>query len=617
MDNKTITDLIDECYFSYMDIHFARLMEKLSGKDDKLFLAAALASSQAGRGHICFDIAKTKKIKVAETELELPESNEWAEYLKNCDVVGKPGDFTPLVFEDERRLYLYRYWAYQKRLSDYILQQANQESFFSDNALDILKKGLSRLFPGPAADDEPDWQKTAACISVIKRFSVISGGPGTGKTTTITKVLALLAEQWAASKNEDRIRIYITAPTGKAAARLKESISNTKGTLDCSDHIRSMIPDDASTLHRLLGPIKNSPYFRYNEKRKLPADVVVVDEASMVDLALMSKFVQALPEDVHLIILGDQDQLASVAAGAVLGDICNTGEDINYSDGLGRNLLNLAGIRINSGEQGSAKGPLGDCITVLKKSYRFDDNSGIKQVSAAVNAGNDDLFYNILAGKRYNDIFLSELNSRAELEERLKYYVKEFLLPVFNEKDIRQRLIRFEKFRILCAVRKGQAGVEKLNIMIERLLQSEGVIQKDGDWYPGRPVMITRNDYQVGLYNGDIGITTRSEEDGSLEVCFMDTDGEIRRVRKQSLPDSETVYAMTIHKSQGSEFDTVMMIMPDRDVPVLTRELIYTGITRAKKFVEIRGREAIIRQGIQRRTERMTGLRQALWNNSL
>ncbi len=615
MDNESIKKLVDEGVFSYTDIHFAGLMQKISGNDERLFLAAALSSSQAGRGHVCFDIETSARPQLA--DISYPEINEWVDFLKTCEVIGTPGEFKPLILEDGKRLYLYRYWEYQKIIADYILKQASKENICSNSEIKVLKDGMARLFPAFDTDTENnyiDWQKIAACISVIKGFSVISGGPGTGKTTTITKVLALFAEQWAASRKDERIRIFLTAPTGKAAARLKTSISETKDFLNCSNNIKNMIPDEASTIHRLLGPIKNTPYFRYNEKRKLSADIIVVDESSMVDLALMSKLVQAVPEDARMIIIGDQDQLASVAAGAVLGDICNTGETIYYSKGFCSILYEISGIKIGRVASDNIKANLSDCITVLKKSYRFDDYSGIKSISKAVNYGDDASFFNSLKANQYKDISVASFENHEKPEEVLSTYIEAHLKPVFKAEDIKNKLLLFDRSRILCAVRKGPVGVEKLNILIEVILRNKGIITTDNVWYPGRPVMITRNDYQTGLFNGDIGITVRSErEEGLLEVCFMDHEGEIRRVRQYSIPECETVYAMTVHKSQGSEFDNVLFVMPDKDVPVLTRELIYTGITRARRFVEIKGDKAIIRQGIRRRTERVTGLRHALW----
>ncbi len=618
MNKSIINKLIEDETLSYTDVHFARLMEKISGEDDALFFAASLASSQARFGNICLNIDDVagKSLLIGgenSADIKCPEKKAWIDALKSCPVIGRGDENKPLILEDDKRLYLYRYWDYQRKLADFINHKAKQNYVFGDNDTIILKNGLNRLFPD-SGNNEIDWQKIAACISLLKKFSVISGGPGTGKTTTVTKILALLIEQWSAAEKTDNIRICLAAPTGKAAARISESISGAKMEIDCSEIIRQMIPDEASTIHRLLGSINNSPYFKYNEKRKLPADVVIIDEASMVDLALMSKLVQSIPDNARLILLGDQDQLASVAAGAVLGDICNTGTTLHYSETLINKISDITGTTLKYSPEKHVTSDLRDCITVLQKSYRFSDNSGIKTVSRAVNAGNDDLFYEVAKMNKYPDLAVASSLAGEDFQEALYKYAVKYFVPVFSEVPIEEKIKLLEKFRILCAVRKGPYGVENLNLLIEKALRRTGVITSNAKWYPGRPVMITKNDYQSGLFNGDVGITMPVDEDKTkFDVCFINSDGKIKRVRTYNLPSCETVYAMTVHKSQGSEFDSVLFIMPDHDTRVMTRELIYTGITRAREFVEILGEEGIVRKGVGRKTVRSTGLRQSLW----
>jgi exodeoxyribonuclease V alpha subunit len=249
----------------------------------------------------------------------------WCKRLRESKVVGAPGQYKPLILDEGSRLYLFRYWDYQEKLLDLIRRRVSEDGQ-AVNAT-ALKKGLERLFPG-SHGGEIDWQKVAALTALMKRFCVISGGPGTGKTTTVAKILALLLEQG----NSEKVRIALAAPTGKAAARLQETIKLAKEKLHCADTIKGAIPEEASTIHRLLGSIPGSPYFRHNGQDPLLVDVVVVDEASMVDMALMSKLVQALPSQSRLVLLGDKDQLASVEAGAVLGDICDTGQVHNFSN---------------------------------------------------------------------------------------------------------------------------------------------------------------------------------------------------------------------------------------------------------------------------------------------
>lgn len=618
MDKVLINKLIEERILSYTDVHFARLMEDTAEKNDALFLAASLASSQARFGHICLDIENVEgkylfTSEESDERLKCPDKQDWLEVLNNSSVIGRPGDNKPLILQDDKRLYLYRYWEYQQKLADFIRVKTRQNYEFEASEKSALGASLNRLFPD-SGTGETDWQKIAACISLLKKISVISGGPGTGKTTTITKILALLIES-RLSRKKERIKIALAAPTGKAAARLSESISDAKMAIDCPENIKELIPDDASTIHRLLGSASNSPYFKYNEKRKLPVDVVIIDEASMVDLALMSKLTSAIPDNARLILLGDQDQLASVEAGAVLGDICNTGNDLAYSEVIKNGIEELTGEVISEQFGDSLVSDIGDAIVVLRKSYRFGDDSGIKIVSQAVNAGNDDLFYDIVNSGRFKDFSSGRLPSGIDFELMVKEHALKHFGSVFHEESIEGKLKQFEKFRILCAVRKGAYGVENLNLLIEKVLRQSGYIKSKEKWYVGRPVMITRNDYQTGLFNGDVGITIPAEEDDSkFDVCFMTGDGIIKRVRTYNLPECETVYAMTVHKSQGSEFNSVLFILPDYDTRVLTRELIYTGITRARHSVELLGDENILRKGIQRKTLRSTGLRQALWH---
>ncbi len=613
MKQKKIKQLIDDAVLSYTDIHLAYLMESLSGENDVLFWIAAMTSSQSRGGHICLDIEYLTELFARHQLTPDPDRELFEKTLINSSVIGTPGEFKPFVYEEGKRLYLYRYWEYQKKLADLLLLKANQTVDLSPFEKERLKDGLQRFFPQGAKNDA-DWQKKAACISILKKFSVISGGPGTGKTTTITKVLALLAEQRLAGTDTGDMRIALAAPTGKAAARLRESISETKKELTVTKTVLDMIPDDASTIHRLLGTIRNSPYFRYNEKRKLPVDVLVVDESSMVDIALMSKLVQALPESSSLILLGDQDQLASVEAGAVLGDICNTGNDISCSVEIAKVVRDLSDDSLISCPEEGNPPTMSDCITVLKKSYRFDDSSGIKKLSVAVNEGDDTLFYNQVEHEQFPDIRVSDFKSDAELFGVLQRIVSDYYSVIFTAKTIQEKLTALNRFRILCAVRKGGYGVERINALTENILQQEGHIKTRETWYPGRPVMITQNDYQTGLFNGDTGITVASGSQGfERSVCFMDSNGGIRKFRPGSIPFCETVYAMTVHKSQGSEFDRILFLMPDKDGPLVTREMIYTGITRSRSFVDFRGAESIIRSGIKRKTERISGLRDALW----
>ncbi len=602
-----IDELTQSCRpgFSDLAVQFGRFMADLAGERPlEIFLAAALASRYQQEGHICVDLAALAGGSLVEGgEILAPELKTWTGILKRSSVVGKPGDFRPLIL-DGPRLYLYRYWDYETTLAHALQRRAGEGWAQVDQQ--ILKDGLARLFP-KEGDGGTDWQKAAAFTSVMKRFCVISGGPGTGKTFTVAKILALLLEQPGAEK----VRIALAAPTGKAAMRLQEAIRSARERLDCRKEVKELIPEGASTIHRLLGSIPDSPYFRYHAGNPLPADVVVVDEASMVDLALLAKLAAALSPGARFILLGDKDQLASVEAGAVLGDICDTGTTHGYSPDFCRKLTEVSGEN-TTGEEGSMG--IGDSIIHLERTYRFGAGSGIGRISRAVNNGDGAGSIGMMKSGAFADIRWRDLPRPEAAGAALRTCIIEGFSPYLQETEPAKALDLFSSFRILCALREGPYGVHGLNLLVEQILRHAGAVKKEGRWYRGRPVMVTRNDYNLRLFNGDVGITFPDPKAGNdLRVFFPAPDGSMRTFPPLRLPDHETVYALTVHKSQGSEFDRLVLILPDRDFPVLTRELIYTAVTRARQAVEIWGKEEVFCQAVSRRIERTSGLREALW----
>ena len=341
--------------FSELDIQFARFILRLDGQENqKLALAAALVSKHVQAGHICLNLAEPAGTSISagddNDKIRLPELTEWVTALESSSVVGQPGEYKPLILDNRSRLYLYRYWNYEKVLGDSIISRAAE---YNNVASRLLRDGLNRMFPD-TADSETDWQKVAAFIALTRNLCVISGGPGTGKTATVAKIMALLLEQ-----NQSLV-FALTAPTGKAAVRLQESIREIKQTLNCPEAIKDLITDSASTIHRLLKPIPDSPYFKFNRDNPLPADVVIVDEASMVDLALMAKLVSALMPQTRLILLGDKDQLSSVEAGAALNDICGASRKYGYSSRFYELYLEITGERLNFVANDTFDSPLKD-----------------------------------------------------------------------------------------------------------------------------------------------------------------------------------------------------------------------------------------------------------------
>ena len=605
-----IADLVylqESGFFSPLDLHFAKFMDKLSGaSSQELVLAAALVSRFTREGHICLDLALQEPLPVSEIgeAVVFPEAGKWGKKLRQSGVVGGPGDHTPLILDHKDRLFLYRYWEYQEELAKGIKNRIGRESRVSE--MESLRQGLNRIFPAVNGDGI-DWQKVAAFAAARRRFCVIAGGPGTGKTTTVAKILALLMEQ----SKEQRLRTALVSPTGKGAARLQEAMKKVKENLTCEENVKALIPDNASTIHRLLGPATGSPYFRFNAQNHLPVDAVVVDEASMVDLALMSKLVQALPSQARFILLGDKDQLSSVEAGAVLGDICDTGHSHPFSKTFCAEIQKTTGYEIKGVK---AAAGMSDSIVQLTRSYRFGDESGIAAASRSVNEGDADAALKILQDQMRGDLHWKPLPSPKSLPRALKDRALEEFNYLFKASDPHEVFQRLDRFRILCALREGPFGVNAVNLVVEHLFREQKLIRGGGRWYRGRPVLITQNDYNLHLYNGDVGIVLPDPgAEGELRVLFEAPDGTLRAFHPVRLPEHETVYALTVHKSQGSEFDRLLLILPDRDSPVLTRELIYTGITRAREGVEVWGHEKVFREAVGRRTTRVSGLRDALW----
>jgi exodeoxyribonuclease V alpha subunit len=596
------------CELRPIDRQFADFICRQSDSDTRLlWSAAALVSNAVGQGHICLDLAEAAgtEVLVEGQSFMLPATDHIVAALNDARAVGAPGQYRPLVLDAAGRLYLHRYWNYEYDLAQILLAKAASVEPLCE---DTLREGLSRLFPS-SAEEATDWQAVAAIAALRKKFCIISGGPGSGKTSTVVKILALMIEQQPAG----HLRIALAAPTGKAAARLKESISRMKESLPCADEVKQKIPAEVSTIHRLLGSISGSVRFRYSAENRMPYDVVIIDEASMVDLPLMAKLVTALKDDVRLILLGDRDQLASVEAGAVLGDLCGGSAQESFSTHFCGQVERLSGeVLQNAANEPSPA--LTDCLVILKKNYRFQSNSGIGMLAAAVNAGEGSQAAALLADSRSADVSWADVPEPAALKRSLAAEILEGYRHYLDAPTVEEALARFDSFRILCALREGPYGVAGITRLVEDILAENRLIDLNSRWYKGRPVIITVNDYSMKLFNGDVGIVFPDPDlSGMPRVCFPTADGGVRKVSPVRLPAHETVYAMTVHKSQGSEFDRVLMLLPNHDSAALSRELLYTGITRAKHAVRIWGNSEVFAEAAARRIHRRSGLADALW----
>ena len=460
----------------------------------------------------------------------------------------------------------------------------------------------------------------AAAVAAGSLFSVISGGPGTGKTTTVVQVLGLL--QGIAMEQGRVLRIRLAAPTGKAAARLTESISRAMDFLP--KQIQAQMPTGVTTLHRLLGTRHDSRQFVHNRNNRLHVDLLVVDEASMIDLEMMDALLAALPVHTRLILLGDKDQLASVEAGSVLGDICANASHPGYHPETVNFIKKASGYDLS--EFAGPGTALDQQIVVLRKSHRFHENSGIGNLARAVNQG-DGQRVSTIWKKGYADIAQLMIRSCTDAGFRnlvldgYRDYLEIMARGARNGSSqahwLRAVLESFNRFQLLSPLRKGDWGVTGLNRFCARILYNAGLIRSTRGWYPGRPVMVTRNDYSLGLMNGDIGIVLEVGNDDQTEKVlrgvFPMADGSLKRVLPSRLGAVETVYAMTVHKSQGSEFDHTALVMPETMSPVLTRELVYTGITRARSFFTLAGTSVdLLAAAVEQRTHRASGLKELL-----
>ena len=584
-----------------IDVHFGRLVAELDGRDGpELPLAGALASEAARAGHVCLGLSDVAgRDWPAADGTPLPDSATWERALKTSPAVARPGDrdLRPLVLDGQGRLYLARFWSAEQAVAGGLRRLA--EADVSEPA--GLDAALDRLFPDARPDDR---QRTAARTALCRRLCVVSGGPGTGKTYTVAAIVALLLELGIVPPG----RTALAAPTGKAAARLQEAVrarfreraatGNGAPAVAVADY-----EADATTIHRLL--------FRRDGQNRLPVDALVLDEGSMVDLGLMARVMDALPDGTRLVVLGDASQLASVQLGSVFADLCQAGSSLRPP------LTPASDARETRAFPGRA--PLERCVVTLTRNFRFDEAGGIGRLAAAVVRGAAADALAALADPSDEETEMRPLADVRAFERLAAEFTDAHFAPLLQTvQDMREPTADgtglLARFRVLCAHRTGPFGAERFNRSVERRLRTRGLASARDEFYPGRPILVTRNDQRTGLANGDTGVVLRTAA-GRLQVWFpelQDADGRPRLVAPARLPRHESFYAMTVHRAQGSEYDEVAIVPGPGDSRVATRELLYTAVTRARRRVVVYGDEAGVTAAVERLSTRSSGLRDAL-----
>lgn len=646
------------------DVHVALRFGRLGAEaDEGVLLAAALAVRAPRLGHVHVDLATVRHTATVDVDVPVdlqalpwPDPREWVAALLGSPLVanGEAGpEDRPLRLVGSW-LYLDRYWREERQVAADLAVRA--EHSFEGVDVPVLRSGLDRLFPGDgsepvdaggkhpasgkkataedaAAEDAgagelgapergTDRQRLAAAVAVLRPLTVVAGGPGTGKTTTVARILALLDEQALAAGAPPPL-VALTAPTGKAAARLEEAVHQEAAGLDVADAVRArLLATKASTLHRLLGwQPGNRSRFRHHRGNRLPHDVVVVDETSMVSLSQMAKLVEAVRPDARLVLVGDPQQLASVEAGAVLGDIVGPAADrLLMRPDARAALAEATGEVIEAEPEGAAGIPaaIGDGIVVLRRVHRF--GGGIATLADAVRRGDADATIAALAAGgddvAWIPVDLAQPTAAALSPVREAAVAAGAAIgEAARAGEGRRALETLAGFRILCAHRRGPYGVATWSAQVEGWLAAAiPGFASGGAWYVGRPLLVTENDYTLGLYNGDTGVVVATGTDRRAAV--FERRGQILEFSPARLSAVETVHVMTIHKSQGSQFDTVAALLPDPDSPILTRELLYTAVTRARRRLILAGSDEAIRAAVTRPVARSSGLRRWVWQEA-
>jgi exodeoxyribonuclease V alpha subunit len=601
------------------DVHVAlRLAQLAQEESERTLLAAALAVRAPRLGSVCVDLTTIGTTAATDLDapvdlqaLPWPEPEAWVDALASSPLVAAGedgGEDRPLRLVGTM-LYLDRYWRDERSVAVDLLSR-NEPAGDVDAA--VLADGLTRLFDG----DEPDLQRLAAATCVLRRLAVVGGGPGTGKTTTVTRILVLLDEQ-AEVAGAPTPLVALAAPTGKAAVRLEEAVHAEASALELSERERARLLEmRASTLHRLLGRRAGSAVrFRHDRRNQLPHDVVVVDETSMVSLSMTARLLEAVRRDARLILVGDPKQLASVEAGAVLGDMVGpAANELLMREPARSRLAEVARQKVPATQPQA--GAIGDGIVVLRRIHRFA--GAIADLAEAVRGGDAEAGLAILRAG-HGDVLWIDVDIASSDARKALAPVREMavaagrrIVEAARAGDAAAAMEALGSFRLLCAHRRGPYGVATWNAIVESWLANELDRFAEDVWYVGRPLLVTQNEYGLRLYNGDTGVIVARE--AGRKIAVFERQGGLVEISPTRLDAVDTVHALTIHKSQGSQVDAAAVLLPDPSSRILTRELLYTAVTRARKSMVVCGTETTIRAALARPVAHASGLERRLWS---
>lgn len=575
-------------------------------KSDLLKPFAFLVSKKLAEGSICLDLDDVIE-ELASNAFYADHKVEPASLLHEPFVATSESEKQPFVLHNHK-LYLQRYFNYETQIIQRLnlfAESEKEQLALRETALRKQVDFIRSMFENKLAvtgknpTEKINWQLVASITGVLNDFTIITGGPGTGKTTTVATILAILYTI------NPLLKVALAAPTGKAAVRMADSLKSSSKHMPAAINARFQTITPV-TIHRLLKPVRDTPYFKQDKDNPLNEDVIIVDESSMIDAALLAKLMNATGAGTKLILLGDKDQLASVEAGSLFGDLCKTQSFFQLSAGrasLVNSFISDPSRQINKEMIAEGNGHvLFEHIVELKESHRFSNDKGIGKYSKAIITGDQEQLNAFLKNKD-DQVIIDTGYDEKIFEQFIESYAS-----YIREPDINRALEQLNNLRVLCAVREGEKGTYALNRKIEKYLHQKKLIKAGKEFYENRPVIITRNYYDYNLFNGDVGII-RSDENGVLKAWFEDASGETKSVLPGFISEAETVFAMTIHKSQGSEYDQVLIVLPDvADMPLLTAELLYTGVTRAKVKVIVQAAENVILETSKRRVKRASGI---------